>query len=237
MCTYLIRQYLDSDIRVFGHRNNSVQLFPHDGLSANRSVHDCLIEHYLNQWRIRSSEELLPCGPLLDSFLDDWIGKPRYPDLVHCPGIFAYLEDSWHDCRVVDLHRSRRLLQTNKGRIRQRKSLPPTGLFALARKLHEPFTLIGITHAVEIAEIPDIAQRRTPLTRFHAAYLRRGAQQALGYLVHRQSQLETARSEHRTEFASAECGTAHFRHWRSLPSASAWTPWVEPQIPIVGQGR
>jgi len=107
---------------------------------------------------------------------------------VHGTRIFGRLKKSWNDRRLISLYRCGIRFQAHIFReLVQVVRMPPCLILAFARKSHVPVAFGDVGDVVEVAEVADVSGGGGAVAGFHAAYLARGTQEALGYLFYREA--------------------------------------------------
>ena len=107
---------------------------------------------------------------------------------MHGTRIIGRLKKSWNNRRLISLYRCGIRFQADIFcELVQVVRMPPCLLFAFPRKSHVPVAFGGVGDVVEFAEVADVAGGGDAVAGFHAAYLARGTQKALGYLFYREA--------------------------------------------------
>ena len=87
-----IGDHLNRDIWLFRDLDNVIQLPAHYAVAAQRPTEYCLVEHYLDRWRIFSGQDLLSFMSFLDAFFNRRFIKPWYSGVMDRANVISNLE-------------------------------------------------------------------------------------------------------------------------------------------------
>src|SRR5262249_40690045 len=145
-----------------------VELSRHDRGAAQNPVNDRLVHDRRESWRIIAGEYGLPGLADLDPLVNDLRAEPGHGSLMHRPGVFGGLEQSWEHPRVEMANRCCLCLEADIGGVRKVIRLPPRLLLAFPGEGGQIITPCGVGHLVDVAQIAYVPQAGATVTRLEA---------------------------------------------------------------------